>query len=307
MEIEETRISSETVKELDEAKEVENLKKIEAALFISGKFLNLQELVMLTDVNPLMLKELIERLIEKYNNDDSAIEIIIKENMWKMDVRQEYVDMINKLATGNAEFSKAEQETLAVIAYKQPVKQSVIIKIRGNKAYDHIKKFIEIGLVIGKRMGHTKELRLSNDFFEYFHLQKKEEGGKIVAIEEGDVSEEEIEVKEETNEESKEIVQNLSNEQESKEVVKEGGDSGEETSITYQGSSVGGVASGVGEEEESGEGEIGDSEGEKEEKEEEKDGENEEEGSSEENKSQEYTIGDDGVPDESNKVIDLRG
>ena len=165
---------SETVKEMDEASEVESIKKIEAALFIAGKFLNLQELVMLTDVNPVMLKELIDKLVEKYNKDDSGIEIVVKENMWKMDVRQEHRNMINKLATGSAEFSKTEQETLAVIAYKQPVKQSIIIRIRGNKAYEHIKRFIEVGLVIGKKMGRTKELKLSDDFYEYFHLKDKE-------------------------------------------------------------------------------------------------------------------------------------
>lgn len=166
-----SHVTSDTAKEMDEADEITNMKKIEAALFIAGRFLSLQDLVMLTDVNPLMLKELIERLIEKYNTDESGIEIIVKENTWKMDVRQEHVSMINKLATGSAEFSKAEQETLAVIAYKQPVKQSVIIKIRGNKAYDHVKKFIENGLIVGKRAGHTKELRLSDDFHEYFHLR----------------------------------------------------------------------------------------------------------------------------------------
>jgi segregation and condensation protein B len=177
-------VSSETVKELDEDRDIENIKKVEAALFISARFLNLQELVMLTDINPLMIREILEKLIDIYNKEDSAIEIIVKENMWKMDVRQEYVPMINKLATGSAEFTKTEQETLAVIAYKQPVKQSVIIKIRGNKAYDHIKHFIDIGLVISKRAGHTLELKLSDDFFEYFHLQKKEEEGRVVASEE---------------------------------------------------------------------------------------------------------------------------
>ncbi len=167
--------SAETIRDIEESKEIENLKKVEAAMFLSARFLNLQELIMLTDINPLMLKELLEKLTEKYNKEDSAIEIVSKENMWKMDVRQEYVGMVNKLATGNAEFSKAEQETLAVIAYKQPVKQSVIIKIRGNKAYEHIKNFREIGLVQSKPEGHTIELRLSDDFFEYFHLQKRGE------------------------------------------------------------------------------------------------------------------------------------
>jgi len=177
-------ITSATAQELDEINEIDNLKKIEAALFLSARFLSLNDLVMLTDINPLMLKELIEKLKEKYNKDDSAIEIVAKENMWKMDVKQEYVSMINKLATGNAEFTKAEQETLAVIAYKQPVKQSVIIKIRGNKAYEHIKHFIDIGLVTGKKIGHTKELKLSDEFFEYFHLQKKEDGTTELVAEE---------------------------------------------------------------------------------------------------------------------------
>jgi len=183
MEKKSINITSETIKELDELKESENSKKIEAALFIAGRFLTLQELVMLTDINPLMIKEILEKLIEKYN-DNSGIEIIEKSESWKMDVRQEHVSMINKLATGSAEFSKAEQETLAVIAYKQPVKQSVIIKIRGNKAYDHIKHFIDISLVQAKKAGRTKELKLSDDFYEYFHLRKKEDGSaEIIGIE----------------------------------------------------------------------------------------------------------------------------
>jgi segregation and condensation protein B len=186
-------VVSDTVKELEEESEIKNLKKVEAALFISARFLNLQELVLLTDVNPLMLKELLTRLVEKYNREDSAIEIISKDEMWKMDVRQEYVGMINKLATGTSEFTKSEQETLAVIAYKQPVKQSVVVNIRGNKSYDHIKNFIDIGLVQYKNIGHTKELKLSDDFFDYFHLQKKEQDGKIVAVEDEEDEKSEIE------------------------------------------------------------------------------------------------------------------
>lgn len=180
------RLSSETAAELDESSEIDNMKKVEAALFLSARFLTLQDLVMLTDINPLMIRELIEKLIEKYNSDKSAIEIVVKEDMWKMDIGEEYVSMVNKLATGSAEFTKAEQETLAVIAYKQPVKQSIIIKIRGNKAYEHIKHFIEIGLVQSKKAGRTKELRLSDDFYEYFHLQKKGDGTTDLVINGGD-------------------------------------------------------------------------------------------------------------------------
>jgi segregation and condensation protein B len=164
-------ITESTAEEIEtefEDKEKENEGKVEAALFISGRFLNLQELIMLTDINPIMLKEILNRLEKKHV--DSAIRIVARNQSWKMDVAEKYHYLINKLATGNAEFTKAEQETLAIIAYKQPIKQSVIIKIRGNKAYDHIKKFREIGLVTAKRVGHTLELNLSEEFYEYFNV-----------------------------------------------------------------------------------------------------------------------------------------
>ena len=161
-------ISSESMQELDP--EQENIKRVEAALFISGRFLTLQELVALTDVNPILLRKVLEDITEKYK--DSGIEIIKTQDSWKMDVAPEYAYMINKLATGNSEFSKAEQETLAIIAYKQPMKQSVLIKIRGNKGYDHIKRFVSLNLINKKKTGHTYELTLNDNFYDYFHLNK---------------------------------------------------------------------------------------------------------------------------------------
>ncbi|MEK6875702.1 MAG: SMC-Scp complex subunit ScpB [Nanoarchaeota archaeon] len=168
-------ISSKTIEEIDEAKEKEDIKKIEAALFISGRFLSMQELISYTDLNPIIIRELIEKLQEKYDNIDSAIQIISKDSLWKMDVKEDFSYMVNKFATGTSEFSKAEQETLAIIAYKQPIKQSVIIKIRGNKAYDHVKKFNELGLIKKKKTGHTYELSLSDDFYDYFSVASKGE------------------------------------------------------------------------------------------------------------------------------------
>jgi len=161
-------ISKESMEEIDDALEDESKKKIEAALFVSGRFMTLQELVALTEVNPILLKKILEDLIDEYK--DSGIEVLNKDNLWKMDVSSEFTWMVNKLATGSSEFSKAEQETLAIIAYKKQIKQSVMIKIRGNKAYDHIKKFVEMGLINKKRVGHTADLTLSDTFHEYFHL-----------------------------------------------------------------------------------------------------------------------------------------
>ena len=169
-------VKSETFNEIDEFREKEDMKKLEAVFFISGRFLTMQELISLSDLNPIIIKELIEKLKEKYNNDSSSIEIVEKNNLWKMDVKKEYHDIVNKMATGNSEFSKSEQETLAIIAYKQPMKQSVLIKIRSNKAYDHIKKFLDLNLIKKKKTGHTYELTLSDEFYDYFNVA---EGNKL--------------------------------------------------------------------------------------------------------------------------------
>ena len=161
-------ISSKTIEEIDTSREIEDMKKIEAALFVSARFLSVKEIIALTDLNPIIIRELVEKIKEKYDKQESAIEVVQRGEMWKMDVRPDFHNVVNKLATGSEEFTRAEQETLALVAYKQPIKQSVIVKIRGNKAYDHISKFRDLNLIKVKRMGHTNELSLSDDFYDYF-------------------------------------------------------------------------------------------------------------------------------------------
>ncbi len=175
-ELDEARLSHthSALAKLDQDREKEDLKKLEAIFFVSGRFLTMVDLVSLSDLNPIVIRDLIERLKEKYEMEHSALRIIEKGEMWKMDVKPEYSGVINKLATGSAEFSKAEQETLAIIAYKQPIKQSVIIKIRGNKAYDHVKKFVDLGLLKKKKVGHTNDLSLSDEFYDYFSVGNSE-------------------------------------------------------------------------------------------------------------------------------------
>ena len=165
-------LTKESIEELDNEVELEKKKKIEAALFVSGRFMSLQELIALTDVNPILLRKILSDLKDKYK--DNGMTIVQRDNFWKMDVAEDFSYLVNKLATGQTEFTKAEQETLAMIAHKQPMKQSTLIKIRGNKGYDHVKRFVEMGLVNKKRTGHTSELTLTDQFYDYFHLNKGE-------------------------------------------------------------------------------------------------------------------------------------
>lgn len=169
-----SNVSGRMVDEIEKERDRENFRKVEAVLFISGRFLNMKELISLSDLNPLIIKEVLADLKEDYGRRNSAIQIVEKNGMWKMDVAPEYSGIVNQIATGDSEFTKAEQETLAIIAFKQPIKQSVLIKIRGNKAYDHIKKFNDNGLIRKKKSGHTYDLSLNDDFYDYFNLSQDE-------------------------------------------------------------------------------------------------------------------------------------
>lgn len=164
-------------------KEEGGMKTLEAIFFVSGRFLSMQELISISGLDSITIQDMINKIKEKYNKKDSALEIIEKNGKWKMDVKKEYSYIINKLATGSSEFSKAEQETLAIIAFKQPIKQSIIVRIRSNKAYDHVKKFAELGLVKKKKIGHTYELSLSDEFYDYFNVSKTENSLNNIKIE----------------------------------------------------------------------------------------------------------------------------
>ena len=167
-------ITSETQDEIDLARQKKDMNAIEAILFVSGRFLSMKDIIMLSDMNPIIIRETLEKLQEAYDEKESALHLIEKNGMWKMDVRPEFAHLTTKLATGSSEFSKAEQGTLALIAFKQPIKQSVVIKIRGNKAYDDIKRFSELDFLKKKKQGHTYELALSEEFYDYFSLSAPE-------------------------------------------------------------------------------------------------------------------------------------
>ena len=83
-------LTSKTAHEIDENREKEDTKKLEAIFFVSGRFLTMQELITLSDLNPIIIKELLEKLQDRYDSNDSAIEIVERSGSWKMDVKREY-------------------------------------------------------------------------------------------------------------------------------------------------------------------------------------------------------------------------
>ena len=66
-------------------------------------------------------------------------------------------------------------KTLALIAYSQPIKQSEIIKQRGNGAYKYIKKLKEAELIETHKSSRTKVITVTNKFKDYFQIQDMKE------------------------------------------------------------------------------------------------------------------------------------
>ena len=90
-------------------------------------------------------------------------------DFWKLTVREPFLPLVQKIVT-QTELSKTLMETLAVIAFKYPIKQSDLIKIRTNKAYDHLNELEQMGYITRQKHGRTKLIKLSQKFFDYFNL-----------------------------------------------------------------------------------------------------------------------------------------
>src|SRR3989338_2180060 len=130
--------------------------KIEAVLFTVGRHVDIDELSQLTGVaSKGSLSDAVKSLIEDYKKRESSLEIIEENEKFKLNIRKEYLHVTTQLLD-QTEFDKPTQETLALIAYRQPVLQSDIIKLRGNGAYDHISKLKEMEFIESEKSGRTR-------------------------------------------------------------------------------------------------------------------------------------------------------
>ena len=155
---------------------------LEAALFMSSQPLSVNALtkILAVDSSAVTLKVL-EDLVGEFNSRDDALEIISVNDRYLMRVRQDLADRVSHLAV-SPELSKAVLKTLGLVAVKQPVKQSVVVKIVGNKAYDYIKELRETGLVHSEKAGNTRLLTTTRKFEDYFgktpeEIQRMASGG----------------------------------------------------------------------------------------------------------------------------------
>ena len=102
---------------------------------------------------------------------------------WKLTVKEQFMPFVRKIVT-QTELKKSVMETLAVISYKNPILQSDLIKIRTNKAYDHLDLLEEEGYITRKKAGRTKEITLAQKFFDYFDLPEEALREKFKSVQE---------------------------------------------------------------------------------------------------------------------------
>lgn len=150
----------------------EELKKqVEAVLFSCGRKIELEEIGKLTGIGSIgSIKEVLKSIKKDYETRESPMMVMEDDVSWKMTVREKYLPVVRKV-TPYMEFSKTLMETLAVVAWKQPIMQSDVIRIRTNKAYDHIGELEKMGFLSKERHGRSYILKLSQKFYDYFDLR----------------------------------------------------------------------------------------------------------------------------------------
>ena len=143
-------------------------KLIEAALFMSPTALGVSDLVRVLNFGDYgTAKKAAFDLMSEFNSRNSALEIVESEGMFQMRVKPDFEHHVQDFASDSI-FNKGTMKTLALVAFKQPILQSTVIKYRNNKAYDHLSRLLEQGFIAREPRGRSYVLRTTKKFVEYF-------------------------------------------------------------------------------------------------------------------------------------------
>lgn len=156
-------------KPLEKPDDTDDRNKIEALLFANGKYMDESILAELCGIDKRRVKKILEQLREYYANKDSALAIFQEENSWKINVREKYLSLVRKIIA-DTELSRSVMETLAVIAWKTPIFQAEVVRIRGNKCYDHIEELENSGFITKEKKGRSYVIKTTDKFFTYFEI-----------------------------------------------------------------------------------------------------------------------------------------
>lgn len=150
---------------------------IESLLFVSGEPLEVKQIASILECSVGFTKDLLNEMIKLYDMKNRGIKIINVNNSYSLVTKPENSDYIEKLFGNNSRqsLSQAALETLAIVAYKQPITRVDIDEIRGVKSDRAISNLVEKGLI--KECGRLEVpgrpilYGTTDEFLKHFGLQ----------------------------------------------------------------------------------------------------------------------------------------
>ncbi|MDY4079045.1 MAG: SMC-Scp complex subunit ScpB [Clostridium sp.] len=136
--------------EFEEASKKQRIKSIiESILFVTGEPLSLRDISINLEMPPRYIEEILNEMIADYEASDRGIKLISIKGNYQLVTKSENSDYIQRLLKKNKRqsLSQASLESLAIIAYKQPITRIDIDEIRGVKSESAIQKLIEKNLI----------------------------------------------------------------------------------------------------------------------------------------------------------------
>ncbi len=158
-----------------EKTELKNI--VECLLFVSSKPLRVDKLAAIVEVPREDIEESLQALTLEYSSGNRPVFIQEVAGGVRIASRQKYGPYVKKLFEGRLTYnlSAAALETLAIIAYRQPVTMQDIEQIRGVSSSGVVRGLLEKRLIklAGRKeaLGRPLLYRTSEEFLEYFGLQ----------------------------------------------------------------------------------------------------------------------------------------
>jgi segregation and condensation protein B len=151
---------------------VKEKRLVESVLFSASKPVSISEINQATNLSRNQIKSTLNELIEDYNvirKNETSMEVIKAGEKYTMQVKKQYVDM--SVFISKPEIESKLLKTLTLIAFHQPVKQSNLRRMIGEKVYEHVDELVELKLVHTKKHGSTEMLTTTKLFPEYFGIE----------------------------------------------------------------------------------------------------------------------------------------
>ncbi len=144
---------------------------VEAELFSAAKPVTVTDLQTASGLDARTIRSALNKLMDEYASEDRAIEIAKMGPRYAMQVKKEFREPAARLA--DLKVPKDVLKTASLIAYYQPVLQSKMFDLVGNKIYEHVKELVDLGLVKAKPKRKSIELTTTKQFIETFGLDAR--------------------------------------------------------------------------------------------------------------------------------------